>query len=167
MPSEEDQITITQAGDFIDKLFEKKLRETYPHAQFSIYKVKEIKQRFGFVGQTGERIKVRFPVNGKPESFDVTNQLRESCQAIVKPIVESIYELVGSFDPDFQKLIRENVVLAGGGSQIVGLAEEVEKALEDLGGGKVIAVEEPIYAGTNGALKLAQDMPVEYWTQLT
>jgi len=167
MPEAEDQITITQAGDYIDALFAEKLKATYPQAQFSIYKLKEIKQRFGFVGRITERVKVRFPVKGKPETFDVTDSLKQACKAIVQPIVDAIYELIGSFDPDFQKVLRENVILAGGGSQIVGLADEVEKALEKLGGGKVVAVEEPIYAGANGALKLAQDMPVEYWYQLT
>jgi len=167
MPTAEDQITINHAGDFIDSTLETKLKADFPQAQFSIYKVKEIKQKYGFVGKVAERIKVRFPVKGKPETFDVTDQMRDSCKTIISPIVDSIFELIGSFDPDFQQVLRENVVLAGGGSQISGLAKEVEVALEELGGGSVIAVEEPIYAGTNGALKLAQDMPVEYWLQLT
>jgi hypothetical protein len=34
------------------------------------------------------------------------------------------------------------------------------------GGGKVIRIEEPIYGGANGALKIAHDMPAEYWEKL-
>ena len=34
------------------------------------------------------------------------------------------------------------------------------------GGGHVIVVDEPLYAGANGALQLALDMPGEYWQQL-
>jgi rod shape-determining protein MreB len=30
----------------------------------------------------------------------------------------------------------------------------------------VTTVEEPIYAGANGALKIAHDMPEEYWRKL-
>jgi rod shape-determining protein MreB len=37
---------------------------------------------------------------------------------------------------------------------------------EALGYGKVIRVEEPLYAGANGALKLCKDMPDEYWDEL-
>ena len=38
---------------------------------------------------------------------------------------------------------------------------------ERLGGGKVIRIEEPIHGGSNGALKIAHDMPKEYWEDLT
>ena len=33
-------------------------------------------------------------------------------------------------------------------------------------GGKVIRIEEPIYGGSNGALKIAHDMPEDFWEQL-
>jgi rod shape-determining protein MreB len=38
---------------------------------------------------------------------------------------------------------------------------------EMLGGGRVVQVEEPMYAGANGALKMAHDMPEDYWQRLT
>ena len=37
---------------------------------------------------------------------------------------------------------------------------------DKLGGGRVVRIEEPIYGGANGALKIAHDMPAEYWEQL-
>ena len=48
-----------------------------------------------------------------------------------------------------------------------GLDTAIEAAMHrDMGGGKVIRCEEPIYGGANGALKIAHDMPEEYWEQL-
>ncbi len=47
-----------------------------------------------------------------------------------------------------------------------GLNQRVEAGLESVGGGKVTVVEEPLYAGANGALQLAVDMPDEFWQQL-
>ena len=48
-----------------------------------------------------------------------------------------------------------------------GLDTAVEKAMhERLGSGKVIRIEEPIYGGSNGALKIAHDMPEDFWEQL-
>ena len=47
-----------------------------------------------------------------------------------------------------------------------GLNIRVEQGLADLGGAKVNVVDEPVYAGANGALQLAVDMPGEYWQQL-
>ena len=35
-----------------------------------------------------------------------------------------------------------------------------------LGGGKVIRCEEPMYGGAGGALKVAHDMPAEFWEKL-
>ena len=73
---------------------------------------------------------------------------------------------IGDYDPEFQASMRDNVLLAGGGSQIIGLDRAIEKKLNQLGGGKVTKVGEPVYAGANGALNLAQDMPAEFWQQL-
>ena len=41
----------------------------------------------------------------------------------------------------------------------------LEEALKEYGGGKVRTVEEPQYAGSNGAHKIALDMPEEYWRE--
>ena len=37
---------------------------------------------------------------------------------------------------------------------------------KNLGYGKVRKVEEPVFAGANGALVMCRDMPEEYWTNL-
>ena len=50
---------------------------------------------------------------------------------------------------------------------MVGLRKEIEDYMkESLGYGRVTAVEEPLYAGANGALKLCKDMPDDYWDEL-
>jgi hypothetical protein len=36
----------------------------------------------------------------------------------------------------------------------------------ELGGGKVTRVDEPLFAGSNGALKMAQRMPKHFWQVL-
>ena len=81
-------------------------------------------------------------------------------------IIDAIYRLIGTFDPEFQARLRDNVILAGGGSRLSGLALLIERDLKGLGGGNVTAVEEPMYAGANGGLKIAMEMPVKYWKAL-
>ena len=74
---------------------------------------------------------------------------------------------MSTFDPEFQAKLKDRVLLAGGGSMVKGLDTAVEKAMKErLGSGKVIRIEEPIYGGSNGALKIAHDMPEDYWEQL-
>ena len=45
------------------------------------------------------------------------------------------------------------------------LGVAIEEALKEYGGGKVRTVDEPQYAGSNGAHKIALDMPEEYWKE--
>ncbi len=167
MPEDADQITTTIAGDAIDQELARGLREACKGAQFTIQMVKEIKERHSFLGEPLERCLVELPVDGKPTQFDVTEQIKQACSILVKPIVEGINRLVSSFDPEFQGRLRNRVLLAGGGSLIRGLDSAIERSMRrDLGGGKVVRIEEPIYGGANGALKIAHDMPEDYWEKL-
>ena len=43
------------------------------------------------------------------------------------------------------------------------LPDLIEKGMEKVGGGKVTRVEEPLFAGANGALRSAKRMPERYW----
>ncbi len=163
MPEADDQITLNEAGDHVDRTLYKLIEAAHPEAQFSIQMIKDVKDKFSTVEDSIEPIKVTFPVKGRPTEFDISKEMKEACSSIVKPMVEAINELVATFDPEFQALLRNNVLLGGGGAQIRGLDRVLEGALDELGGGRVVRVEEPLYAGANGALKIAHDMPEEYW----
>jgi len=129
--------------------------------------VKEMKERYGCVSENAEPAIVKLPVNGKPTDFDITELMNEACNGIVPTIVEGLGKLISTFDPEFQARLKERVLLAGGGSQIRGLDTAIEKEMHNLlGTGKVIRIEEPVYGGANGALKIAHDMPAEYWEKL-
>nr|WCC90968.1 magnetosome protein MamK-2 [Desulfobacteraceae bacterium] len=167
MPTEEDQITTFKAGDYIDQLFLDLIRKKYAEANFTLNMVKKFKEDNAAITEKGEQIIIELPVKGKPIPHDVTYELKTACQAIVPDIVEGIRKLVASFDPEFQDDLKKNIVLAGGGSQIIGLKKEIELYMkETLGYGRVTKVEEPLFAGANGALMLSKDMPDEYWDEL-
>jgi rod shape-determining protein MreB len=166
MPDEEDQVTLTEAGDFIDRALYELFKGRCPEANFTTNMIRAVKEKHAFVTEAAEPVIATFPVRGRPTQFDVTNEVRRGCMTIVEPIVEAIDRLVSTFDPEFQGRLRNNVLLAGGGSRIHGLDRAVEEALQAYGGGRVRKVQEPVYAGSNGALKIAYDMPVEAWEQL-
>lgn len=167
MPEETDQITLTTAGDYIDRELDQAIRASFPEAQFTIQMVKEMKEKYSSVAQNVEPVTVNLPVNGKPTEFDITDEMRSSCRKMIGPIVEGLGELVATFDPEFQDRLKNRVLLAGGGSQIKGLDTAIELEMHDrLGGGKVLRIEEAMYGGSNGALKIAHDMPEEYWEKL-
>ena len=167
MPEDSDQITNTFAGDYVDNLFMKLVKEAHPEAQFSVQMIRHIKERFSSVADNMTPCSVELPVNGKPVTFDLTEELREACQSIVPPMVEGLGKLIATFDPEFQQRLKNRVLLAGGGSQIKGLDLAIEAEMKrTLGSGKVLRIEEPMYGGANGALKIAHDMPAEYWEKL-
>ena len=167
MPEEADQITITAAGDSVDRMLAKRLEKSCPGAQFTIQMVKNIKERHAAVFDTMDPVIVKLPVAGKPTPFDITDDIRASCRSIIPPIVEGLGKLIATFDPEFQERLKNRVLLAGGGSQIRGLALAIEAEMEErLGAGRVMLIEEPVYGGANGALKIAHDMPGDYWEKL-
>lgn len=168
MPEESDQVTLPFGGDWVDVQLMELFRSKCPGADFTQNMVKQVKEKFSFVTEPTTRAVVEFPVKGKPTKFDVTDELREGCRRIVPHIVKGLQELIASFHPEFQAKLRQNVLLAGGGSQITGLDIAIESYMkENLGGGDVTRSEEPMYGGANGALKIARDMPAEYWERLS
>jgi rod shape-determining protein MreB len=163
MPEPDDQRTHEVAGDAIDESLAHMIKETYPEAQFSINMVRSFKEKFSSVSPKIDEAIVQMPVKGKPQDFDVTELIYKACYTIVPPTIEALQDLIATYDPEFQAKMRANILLGGGGSQIRSLGLALEKALDEYGGGRVTTVEEPQYAGSNGALKIAVDMPEEYW----
>lgn len=167
IPTEEDQVTLGIAGDSIDEAIAVNIRKSHPTAQFTINMVRDAKERLSFINDVNDKAVVTWPnVEGKPTAYDITKDLKEACRSIVPGIVQGLRQLVSTFDAEFQKRMLSNVILAGGGSQLRGLDRLIEEDLQQYGGGKVTKVQEPVYAGANGALKLATDMPEEYWKQV-
>jgi rod shape-determining protein MreB len=166
IPGEEDQRTVLQAGDYIDRQLHDLLAERYPSASFNMNMVRHFKEQHSFVGEPPEPAMVDIPVAGRPTPHDITDDLRRACESILPAMVETTTELIARFDPEYQAVVRENVILAGGGSQIRGLAEYLQGQLAEYGSARVQVVDDPVFSGADGALALARDMPAEYWEQL-
>lgn len=166
IPSEEDQKTILMAGDYIDGQLYSYLSEKYPNSKFNMNMVRQFKEKYSFVSGATEDIRVELPVGGKPVMHDIKNEVKRACESILPAIVETTTEMIARFDPEFQVKIKNNIVLAGGGSLIKGIKEYVQDALKEYGPCGVVSVEDPLFAGSDGAFKLAKDMPSKYWETL-
>ncbi len=166
VPTAEDQLSLEIAGDAIDRKLYDLIMAEYPEAQLTVNMCKQMKEQYGFVRDVVDAIEVSIPVNGKPVMHDVTMQLSEACSIIIEPILKGIHKLVASFNPEFQERLRHNIIVSGGGGLLDGLTLKIEEGLSSLGGGHVTHVDEPLFAGASGALKLAVDMPDDFWQQL-
>lgn len=166
IPSEEDQKTILIAGDYIDEQLYSYLNEKYPNSKFNKNMVRQFKEQYSFVREVPGDILVELPVEGRPVMHDIKDEIRRACESILPAIIETTTEMIARFDPEFQAKIKNNIVLAGGGSLIRGIREYLQDALKEYGPCNVTCVNDPLFAGSDGALKLAQDMPAKYWDQL-
>ena len=166
VPEEDDEKSLLTACDYIDQQLCELLAERFPQTDFNLHMARQFKEQFGFVGQSQERVIVSAPVQGKQVEHDITVQLRQACESIMAPIAETIMSMIARFDPEFQDKVRRNIILAGGGSQIRGIAQYLTQATRDFAPCSFSCVDAPLFAGAAGALELARDMPAQYWDDL-
>ena len=165
-PKDEDQITLPIGGDAIDEEFHRLMKQSELQPQLTLNMAREIKEKFGFGRDNEDAAIVTLPVAGKPTQIDVSKQLKFACRSIVPGIVEASRGLISRFDPEFQSSLLSNVLLGGGGSQLKGLDRLIEEALQPYGETNVTHVDDSVFAGATGALKMAMSMPAEYWQQI-
>jgi len=165
-PSDDEQVTIGSGGDAIDQRLREILERAHPGLRLPGEMIRDIKEKFGFVHEPAAPVLVELPTEEESREFDLTEPLATACRAIVAPIVEGIREVLRKVDPEYRAVLRRNIVLGGGGSQLRGLDQLLEKELASHGGGSVRRVADSVFAGAAGALKLAMSMPVDKWNHL-
>ena len=163
LPEADDQISSNKAGDFIDRELVKLISNEYTNVRVTPEMSKRWKEQCSFVGTPDEEIIVDVPVDSSILKLSITREIKAACESILPDIVDGISKLISTYDPDFQDNLRSNIWLAGGGSQIKNLGPFLEKELEQIDGGKVRIDRDPVFGGADGALKLAMDMPEEFW----
>ena len=166
-PTEEDQRTLTQAGDSVDEQLSQLVAARYPEANFSEHMVREWKEEHSFVGEAKEPVKVEAPVKGVPTELDITEEMLQACESLLPPVTETMLDLISRVQPEYQAKVRQNVILSGGSGLIRGLGAALQKALKEIGGGQVRVVKDPIYVGSDGGLALAGDAPKSDWEKLS
>jgi rod shape-determining protein MreB and related proteins len=165
-PADDDQRSLTVAGDSVDTQLQTLIQARYPTASFTIFMVRDWKEKNSFVGEAPQLVTVTVPVNGVPTQIDITAEMQAACGSIVPPIIETMIDLLPRVDPEFQERVRQNIILAGGGGQIRNLGPTLEKALERVGGGKIKVIEAPVFVGSDGGLALAKDAQDDDWDRL-
>ncbi len=166
IPGNKDQITIIKGGDYIDERLESTIQQKFYDVQITRNLVRTIKEKHAFVGTPEQPVKVTLRSDGRPSEYDITKEMGSVCESIVPDIVENILNVMKGYDPEEQQEVLQNIILAGGGSRIKGLAKMVTERLADYGEINVTCVQDPDFSGSSGALKLAQDLPPEHWDKI-
>ena len=166
-PTEEERETLSVAGDTIDDALAKLVHERYPDAQFSLPMARAWKEAGSFVGEAAARVIVTVPTHARPTQVDITEEMRRACELLLPPITHTMCALLARVEPEYQEQVRQQIILAGGSSQIAGLRASLEHALLQVGGGQVTVVEDPVFAGSHGGLTLALEAAEADWEALS
>ena len=166
IPGQKDQVTILKGGDYIDERLESAIHQKFYDVQVTRNLVRTIKEQHAFVGKASAPLKITLRSDGKPGEYDITDEMRSVCESIVPDIIENIINIMKGYDPEDQQEVLQNIYLAGGGSNIIGLDKIIQQRLSEYGDIKVTCVDDPDYSGCAGALKLAQDLPPEHWDKI-
>jgi rod shape-determining protein MreB len=166
VPAPEDQVTLTKAGNYVDERLQNAILERYPDVQMNVNVACAIKEAHSFVGKSAQPVVVDLRAAGKPVQCDVTDAIKVACESPLADIIESIQTLIQTFQPEYQEAALKNIVIAGGGSRIKGLAQYIQNSLRAYGEAQVVCVGDPTYDGCRGALRLAEELPPQYWGQL-
>jgi rod shape-determining protein MreB and related proteins len=167
-PPPEHQLTLSIGGDSIDEAFFNQILSQHPTAVCSLEMLRDVKDRNGSIAVDLPQVELTVVIDGRPETLDVANQLRQSCQLLVEPILNGIKNCLSIWDSETQSRLLQNVILAGGGSRMVGLDSALERLLRKhyYGVARVSRVHDSMFAGATGALKLAAEMPAELWSSI-
>ena len=164
-PNEDDETSMETAGDWIDEELKTMIEKKYTGAQLTKDMVRLWKEAGSYIGDDREMI-VELSVDGKKQVVDVGDLVGIACTNLVPHVVNAIKGIVAGADPEYQPIMRNNIILSGGGSLIEGLADAVAEGLADIGDVSVWCAEDPITKVATGALALAEAMPDDQYTSI-
>ena len=165
-PSDDDELSIASAGDWIDEQLMTLISKKFTGAQITKDMVRGWKELFSYVTADQRECLVELSVEGKKQVVDIGDLIRTSCEGVIPHMVNGLKQIVSGADPEYQAVLRNNIILAGGGSLIDGLADRVAEDLSDIGDVTVWAVDDPFARVADGALKLSLVMPDEQYTAI-
>lgn len=165
-PTEDDQVTIMEAGDWIDEQLVELICKKYTGAQVTKDMVRKWKEEFSYVGGDDREHMVDLSVEGKKQNVDIGDLVKTACTMIITKVGSGIKNIVATADPEYQPILRNNIILSGGGSLIDGIADAIANEIADIGDVTVSCVEDPIEKVATGAMALAMDMPDEQYTAI-
>ena len=132
-PKPEDLLSIPFAGNEVDVILDKGIRETYPEVDVPLSMIRKFKESYSYVGEAESGARVKVPVDGKPRKIEIGKQVGEACNQLLQEIFGSIKKVIAVASPQSVFPMLQNIILTGGGSRIRNIDQELQRMLIDDG----------------------------------
>lgn len=132
-PTGDDQASVAFAGDMVDALIHSAIRAAYPDVDISIHRVREIKEKYSYVGKQDSPIQVGVLVGGKPRKLDLTVIIGDACQQLLLRVFDCLKTVIAEASSDSVGEVLQNIILTGGGSLIRNFDSELQQLLIEEG----------------------------------
>ena len=168
-PKQEDLLSIPFAGNEVDVLLDKGIREAYPEVDIPLAMSRSFKESYSYVGESESGVRVKVPIDGKPRKIEIGKQIGEACNSLLSEIFESLKVVIGKASPQSVFELLQNIILTGGGSRIRNIDQELQRLLVDDGYEEpdvTISSRENMPFVAIGALKVAKAAREDQWIQV-
>jgi rod shape-determining protein MreB len=168
-PKQEDLLSIPFAGNEVDVLLDKGIREAYPEVDIPLSMSRSFKESYSYVGESESGVRVKVPIDGKPRKIEIGKQIGEACNSLLSEIFESLKVVIGKASPQSVFELLQNIILTGGGSRIRNIDQELQRLLVDDGyedPDVTISSRENMPFVAIGALKVAKAAREDQWIQV-
>lgn len=167
-PKPEDLLSIPFAGNEVDVILDKAIREEYPEVDVPLSMIRKFKESYSYVGESESGARVKVPVDGKPRKIEIGKQVGVACNQLLGEIFDSIKDVISKASPQSVFGMLQNIILTGGGSRIRNIDQELQRLLVDDGyeepDVRISSREVMPFVGI-GALKVAKAAREDQWIQ--
>ena len=168
-PKPEDLMSIPFAGNEVDVILDKAIREAYPEVDVPLSMIRSYKESYSYAGESESGARVKVPVGGKPRKIEIGKQVGFACNELVQEVFETVKKVIAMASPLSVFSLLQNIVITGGGSRIRNIDQELQRLLLDDG------YEEPAVRISSrevkpfvaiGAMKVAKAAREDQWVRL-
>jgi len=128
-PSQDEHVEHIHGGFRVDEALRRSFSLRYPELLVTSWTLSKIKEAFAFVAPARRTCELRIQFRGKEKPVDVTEVVLEAASTIVRPLLRVARDLLALCPSDEVEAFQRNIVLAGGCTEIPGLAERIEEEL--------------------------------------
>lgn len=130
-PGADDQLSIPFAGNEVDAILDKAIREAYPEVDLPMEMLRKFKEEFSYVGELESGARVKVPVEGKPRKIEIGKQVGEACNQLLAEVFESLKKVISMASSQSVFSLLQNIILTGGGCRIRNFDKELQRLLAD------------------------------------